>query len=129
MTASEPVVRIRPEERVEGDPTAGMVREQAIAIDGMWSGLVRTEAHMTSGWHHHGDYDTSIYVLTGALRMECGPAGAVAIEAAPGDFVHVPKGAIHREGNPEDTESHLVVVRAGHGPPVINVDGPAPAES
>ncbi len=77
MTASDPAVRIRPEERVEGDLTAGMVREQAIAIDGMWSGLVRTEAHMTSGWHHHGDYDTSIYVLTGALRMECGPAGAV----------------------------------------------------
>ncbi len=129
MTASDPAVRIRPEERVEGDLTAGMVREQAIAIDGMWSGLVRTEAHMTSAWHHHGDYDTSIYVLTGALLMECGPAGAVTVEAGPGDFVHVPKGAIHRESNPEDTESHLIVIRAGYGPPVINVDGPAPAES
>ncbi len=81
MTASDPVVRIRPEERVEGDRTAGMVREQAIAIEGMWSGFVRTEAHMASAWHHHGDYDTSIYVLTGALRMECGPAGAVTVEA------------------------------------------------
>ena len=45
-----------------------------------------------------------------------------------GDFVHVPKGAIHREGNPSDEESHLVVVRAGQGPTTINVDGPARAE-
>lgn len=125
MAASDPVSRIRPEDRVEGDTTPGMVREQAIAVDGLWSGLVRTEAHMTSGWHHHGDYDTSIFVLTGTLRMECGPGGAVVVEAAPGDFVHVPKGAIHRESNPEDEESHLVVVRAGQGPPVVNMDGPA----
>ena len=129
MSARDLISRIRPEERVEGDPTPGMIRERAIAVDGMWSGLVRTEGHMTSGWHHHGDYDTSIYLVTGALRMECGPGGAVVVEAAAGDFVHVPKRAIHRESNPEDTESHLVVVRAGQGPPVVNVDGPAATES
>jgi uncharacterized RmlC-like cupin family protein len=49
------------------------------------------------------------------------------VEAGPGDFLHVPKGAIHREGNPGDEESRLVVVRAGHGPAVVNVDGPAMA--
>jgi uncharacterized RmlC-like cupin family protein len=125
MAASDAVSRIRPEDRVEGDPTPGMVREQAIAVDGMWSGMVRTEAHMTSGWHHHGDYDTSIFVVTGALRIEFGPGGADVVAAEPGDFVHVPKGAIHRESNPENEESHLVVVRAGQGPPVVNVDGPA----
>ena len=41
-------------------------------------------------------------------------------------FLFVPKGAVHREGNPGETESHLVVTRAGTGPPVINVEGPAP---
>ncbi len=46
-------------------------------------------------------------------------------EAGPGDFLHVPRGAIHREGNPGDEESRLVVVRAGHGPAVVNVDAPA----
>jgi uncharacterized RmlC-like cupin family protein len=129
MASSESVSRIRPEDRVEGDPTPGMVREQAIAVDGMWSGLVRTEGHMTSGWHHHGDYDTSIFVVSGALRIEWGPGGAVVVEAAPGDFVHVPKGVIHRESNPEDHESHLVVVRAGQGPPSVNVDGPDAPQS
>ena len=74
-----------------------MVREQAIATAGMWSGLVRTEASMTSGWHHHGDYETAIYVLSGRLRMESGLAGSKVVEAGPGDFVYVPRHKIHRE--------------------------------
>jgi uncharacterized RmlC-like cupin family protein len=102
-----------------------MIREQAVDIDGMWAGLVRTDAHMISGWHHHADYDTSIYVVDGSLRMEFGPGGTDVVEAGPGDFLHVPKGAIHREGNPSDHESQIIVVRAGKGPAVINVDGPA----
>jgi uncharacterized RmlC-like cupin family protein len=125
MDSSQPVTRVSPAERVEGERTSGMTREQAIAVPGMWAGLVRTEAHMTTGWHHHADYDTSIYVISGSLRMESGLGGSQVVEAGPGDFLHVPKGAIHREGNPADEESQLVVVRAGHGPAVVNVDGPA----
>jgi uncharacterized RmlC-like cupin family protein len=104
-----------------------MAREEAIAVEGLWAGLTTTDAGMTSAWHHHGDYDSSIYVVSGSLRMESGPGGAEVIDAQPGDFLFVPKGAIHREGNPGHAESHLVVVRAGSGPPVVNVDGPAPA--
>jgi uncharacterized RmlC-like cupin family protein len=125
MDASRSVRRVTPSERTEGDQTQGMIREQAIAVGGMWAGFVRTEPQMISGWHHHGDYDTSIYVVSGALRMESGPGGSEVVEAGPGDFLHVPKGAIHREGNPGSEESHIVVVRAGHGPAVVNVDGPA----
>lgn len=126
MDAGQPVTRVTAAERVEGEHTPGMTREQAIAVPGLWAGFVRTEAQMTTGWHHHADYETSIYVVSGSLRMESGPGGAEVVEAGPGDFLHVPKGAIHREGNPGDEESHLVVVRAGHGPAVVNVDGPAP---
>jgi uncharacterized RmlC-like cupin family protein len=125
MAASDPVTLIHPEDRTQGDATPGMTREQATVTDGLWAGLVRTEAGMVSGWHHHGDYETSIYVLTGALRMESGPNGQAVVEAGPGDFLFVPRGAVHREANPGDTESQIVVVRSGHGPPVINVDGPA----
>ncbi len=102
-----------------------MVREQAIVTDGLWAGLVKTEPGMTSGWHHHGDYQTSIYVASGQLRMESGPGGHQVVDAAAGDFLHVPPGAVHREGNHGETESQLVVVRAGHGVPTVNVDGPA----
>jgi uncharacterized RmlC-like cupin family protein len=127
ISAADYVRLVRPRDRVEGERTPGMTREQAIAVDGMWAGLVRTEAHMTTGWHHHADYDTSIYVVDDSLRMQFGPGGNSRVKAGPGDFLHVPKGAIHREGSPSDEESHVVVVRAGHGPAVVNVAWPAPA--
>jgi uncharacterized RmlC-like cupin family protein len=122
--AEDKVVGVSPSGRVEGGYTPGMVREQAVATAGMWSGLVRTEAGMKSGWHHHGDYETAIYVLSGRLRMESGPAGSEVVEAGPGDFVYVPRDKVHRESNPSEKESQLVVVRAGTGEPVFNVDGP-----
>ena len=119
MAASDPVSRITPEGRVETDPTPGIVREQAIAVEGLWAGLARTAPGMSSGWHHHGEYQTSIYVVSGRLRMESGPGGGAVVEAVAGDFVHVPAGAIHRESNPSDAESHIVVVRAGQGVPTV----------
>lgn len=125
MAAADRVTRVAPQDRVESDPTPGMTREQAIAVDGLWAGLVRTKPGMSSSWHHHGAYETSIYVASGRLRMESGPGGRDVIDASSGDFLHVPAGAIHRESNPGEDESHLVVVRAGHGVPTVNVEGPA----
>jgi uncharacterized RmlC-like cupin family protein len=127
MAESDRARLVRPDDRVEADPTPGMVREQALESDGMWAGFVRTGPNATSGWHHHGEYESTIFVVAGGLRMESGPGGTDVVEAREGDFLYIPKGAIHREGNPDDTESHIVVVRAGHGPPTINVDGPAPS--
>lgn len=121
---SRGVRRIAPEERSEGAATAGMVREEAIATDRMWAGFARTAAGMISGWHHHGEYETAIYVMAGALHMEFGPGGADTLDGRPGDFLYVAPGAIHRESNPSDQESHLLVVRSGAGAPVVNVDGP-----
>jgi uncharacterized RmlC-like cupin family protein len=125
MAASDPVSLIRPEDRVEGDHTPGMTREQAAATEDMWAGLVRTEPHIVSGWHHHGDHETSIYVVSGVLRMESGSGGESIVNATPGDFLYVPREAIHRESNPGEVESQIVVVRSGQGPTVINVEGPA----
>jgi uncharacterized RmlC-like cupin family protein len=79
---------------------------------------------MVSGWHHHGDYESAIYVVSGALVMESGPGGRDVVEAGPGDYVYVPAGAVHRESNPTAEEAEIVVVRAGSGEPVFNVDGP-----
>jgi uncharacterized RmlC-like cupin family protein len=123
----ESIRRIAPGERIEGTATPGMVREQAIATDGLWAGHVRTEHGMVSGWHHHGGYETAIYVLSGGLKMEFGPGGNEALEAVPGDFVYVPAGVTHRESNPTRVESSIIVVRSGSGEPVVNVDGPEPA--
>jgi uncharacterized RmlC-like cupin family protein len=112
-------------ELTEGTSTPGMAREQAVATDGMWAGLVHTEPGMVSGWHHHGEFQTSIYVVSGVLRMEFGAGGAKAVDAAPGDFVYVAPYAIHREGNPTPAPATAVVFRAGQGEVVINVEAPA----
>jgi uncharacterized RmlC-like cupin family protein len=118
------VHRITPEERTLGVGTPGMIREEAVATEQMWAGLARTAAGMVSGWHHHGEHESTIFVLSGALRMEFGPGGGEVLEAGPGDFVYVARGAIHRESNPTDQDAQIVVVRSGRGEPVINVDGP-----
>ena len=117
---------VRPADRTEGQPTPGMRREQAAATGRSWAGHVTTEAGMVSAWHHHGDYESHIYVLSGALRMESGPGGSEVVDAGPGDFVFVPPHTVHREGNPTSDDATVVVVRAGSGEPVFNVDGPDP---
>ncbi len=122
---AEPVTLIGAADLRPGDPTPGMTRNVALHRDGMWSGTVDTDAGAVSAWHHHGEHDTTIYVVSGRMRLESGPDGEVAVEAGPGDFLRVPAGAIHRESNPGDDASHVVVVRCGHGAPTINVEGPA----
>ena len=118
------VTLVRPDERSEGQPTPGMHREQAVGTDRSWAGYVTTEGGMVSGWHHHGDYESHIFVVSGAMRIESGPGGSDVVDAQPGDFIFVPAHAVHREGNPTSDESAVVVVRAGSGEAVFNVAGP-----
>ena len=56
--------------------------------------------------------------------MESGANGSQTHRAGPGDFLHVPRGAVHRESNPSDQPSAAVVLRAGTGEVVVNVEGP-----
>jgi uncharacterized RmlC-like cupin family protein len=124
MAKRQRIVVVTPGERTPGPVTPGMERQQAVATEGMWSGVVRTDPGMVSGWHHHGDHETVIYVLTGSLRREFGPGGAETVEAAPGDFLHVPRRTVHREANPSAEPADIVVVRAGRGESTVNVEGP-----
>jgi uncharacterized RmlC-like cupin family protein len=125
MSDSDQVTTVHPADRQVADPTPGKVREQAIHVEGLWSGLVRTEPGVASGWHHHGDHDTSVYVVEGTVRIEFGPGGALSVEAGPGDFVHIPKHLVHREVNAGSTPSQEILTRSGTGPLTVNVDGPA----
>jgi uncharacterized RmlC-like cupin family protein len=124
MTPS--VRRITPNELLEGSPTPGMVREEAVSTERTWAGVATTDPGMVSGWHHHGDHESIIYVLSGAVRMEFGPGGSQILDAVPGDFLYVAVSAVHRESNPADEAARIVVVRSGSGEPVVNVGGPEP---
>jgi uncharacterized RmlC-like cupin family protein len=103
-----------------------MLREVAFVGDDRWVGHVRSEPGVRSGWHHHGETDTYFYVVHGSMELEFGPGGRQRLSAEAGDFVHVPRGLIHREGTTPDAPGEIVLVRMGAGPPVINVDGPEP---
>jgi uncharacterized RmlC-like cupin family protein len=121
---TDPVRKITPPERTQADPTAGIVREEAFATGRIWAGVAPTAPGMTSGWHHHGNNETTVYVETGTFRVEFGSHGTDVCEGHPGDFVFVPPNVVHRESNPSDEESRLIVVRAGSDQPTYNVDGP-----
>jgi uncharacterized RmlC-like cupin family protein len=118
---------IKPGDRTDTAQTAGMTREEAATGPGYWSGIVTAEPGTVSGWHHHGDHDSVVYVVSGIFRVESGADGRDVADASAGDFMLISKGAVHREINPGEETSTLVVVRVGSGEPVFNVDGPEPA--
>ena len=118
------LVRVADRKR-ETTQTPGMEREQAVRTPSMWAGVAKTAGHTFSGWHHHGAYESAIFVLRGRVRLEYGKGGREVLEADPGDTLYVAPGEVHREGNPDDEPSEIVVVRGGSGEIVVNVDAPA----
>ena len=102
--------------------TKGMLRKELVTTPGSCVGMVSTESGFVSGWHHHGDYDTFIYVVSG--EMEFGKDEKESCLAKPGEVLFVPKGTVHRESNPSTEKQVLFGVRVGKGDPVFNVDNP-----
>jgi uncharacterized RmlC-like cupin family protein len=109
--------RITPGERLTSvGQHAGM--ERSIAISAPRTGSVRLYASLvTTGpgdktrIHHHGECETSIYILSGTARYTFGPTGLEhAFEADAGDFVYIPAGEIHVEENASATEPLVVVL-------------------
>jgi uncharacterized RmlC-like cupin family protein len=118
---AEPVRVVRSSDLEPADPTPGMQRARAFEVPSLWAGRVETQPGSVSGWHHHDVNQTSLYVVSGVMRLEFeGYDGHV--DAAAGDFVHVPAHTVHRESNPTDEPSVAVVARAGGGVPTVNVE-------
>ena len=117
---SLPIDKVAAGDLAPGQSTPGMTRFEAIVLDDVWSGLVKTEPGATSGWHHHGEHDTIAYVVGGAFRVET--ADGAMVQGDVGDFVHVPARTVHRESNPTSQTAEVVLVRRGTGEVVVNVD-------
>src|SRR2546428_7472361 len=128
MTTKQLETRVvKPRERTrETGQTPGMIREQAIRTDRVWAGVALNEALALSGWHHHGDHESVIYVLTGRARLECGPGGKTVLEAGTGRFLFVPPREIHRGGNPGRGPAGVGLVRRGGGGSVRDGARPGP---
>jgi len=120
---SQPVRVFTQADLVAADPTPGMSRQRAFELPTLWSGQVETAPGAVSGWHHHDLNETSLYVVSGVLRLEF-EGGEGYVDARAGDFVHVPAFTVHRESNPTDEPSVAVIARSGGGVPTVNVDAP-----
>ena len=120
---SEPIRVFRPRDLVAADPTSGMLRSRAFELPILWAGRVETAPGAISGWHHHDLNESSLYVVSGVLRLEF-EGGDDYLDAIAGDFVHVPAYTVHRESNPTDEPSIAIIARAGGGIPTVNVDPP-----
>lgn len=66
-------------------------------------------------------------MVHGRARFEFGPRGRESVEVVEGGYFHVPAGVVHRDVNPSDESQEFVLVFAGGGPLVVDVDGPDPA--
>lgn len=126
VTPVELARRVGRDDLQAGPQTAGIVRLQAFEDGETWFGEARTEPGMSSGWHHHAEHCTYVYVVQGRLRLESGPGGREVADLGPGEYAQIPPHAVHRESNPADEESLLILARRGSGPTVVNVDGPDP---
>ena len=118
---------IRPADRVSELASGAMRREAAIskAITGaqkVWTGYVELDPGEISAAHHHGDAESSIYVISGHARF-VHPGGA--LDAEPGDFVWVPPHVVHIEVNRSSSELiRMVVSRSTQDALVFNVETP-----
>ncbi len=116
---------VRASER--GTPTVvtpGMERQQAYAGEGVWIGTVQTQPGVATGWHHHNDYESFVFVLKGKARMEFGPGGRDVVICLPGDLIEVPRRVIHREVTEGDAPVEAVLFRVGAGEVTTNTEGP-----
>ena len=122
--ADEPAV-VSAEDLVpfRASPTHGIDRQQAFAAEDRWFGRIRMMPDGWSGWHHHAETDTYLFVVSGELEFEYGTEGKIASVAA-GEFGYIPHRVVHRERAVPGVGCDVVLVRIGRGPTVVNVDGP-----
>ncbi|HSL34659.1 MAG TPA: cupin domain-containing protein [Candidatus Limnocylindrales bacterium] len=109
--------RVRPADRTTSTgQNSDMERSIAVSAElvgsvGLYSSIVTTAPGGKTRIHHHGECETSIFVLSGRARYTWGPTGLEhAMDADAGDFVYIPAGEVHVEENASDSEPLVVVL-------------------
>jgi uncharacterized RmlC-like cupin family protein len=124
MASRVPTVVARGERRAATGLPTGSAGEEAFADAGAWVGFLGLAPGASSGWHHHGEWDSYACVLSGVLRWEFGAAGGDAIEIGPGDTGFMPAWQVHRDVSAGTEELSMILFRAGRGELTVNVPGP-----
>lgn len=109
--------------------TYGMVRragvcESTVGASKIWMGETRMAPGVVSGAHHHGENETSIYVLSGNpvfISMVNGVEERITTN--PGDYVYVPPFVPHIESNElSEHEAVVIIARSSQEAIVENLD-------
>jgi len=109
--------RVTPSERATSAGQNGdMERSIAVSADtvgsvGLYSSVVTTAPGGKTRIHHHGECETSIFIVSGRAHYTWGPTGLEdAMDASAGDFIYIPGGEVHVEENASATEPLVVVL-------------------
>ena len=124
----QPELIRRADRRAATGLPAGSRGEEAFADPGAWVGFIDLPPGATSGWHHHGEWDSYACVLRGVLRWEYGVDGREALEVHAGDVGRMPAHVVHRDVSAGDEDLSMILFRAGEGPLTFDVEGPAAGE-
>jgi uncharacterized RmlC-like cupin family protein len=122
-------------EELAGNPGQNADMERIIAVSrdtvgsqNLYSSIVRTGPGGRTEVHHHGECETSIYILKGQARFYSGDGLREVTDANEGDFIYVPAHEVHVEANASDTDELVVLLsRNCPGSVVHYVEGEIPA--
>ena len=115
--------------------TPGMSRSEAVSSrtvgsERVWMGQTTVAPQTASANHHHGDSETAIYVVSGnPVFVFVEDGREVRLTPEPGDYVFVPPFTPHREENPTDDETVVVIARSSQEAIVVNLPGPLTGEA
>ena len=108
---------------------AGMERVIAVSRDtvgstNLYSSIVTTAPGGRTEVHHHGECETSIYILKGTARFYWGDGLNDIVDADEGDFVYVPAFEVHVEENISPTAPLVVLLSRNCGGSVVHYVDP-----
>ena len=103
------------------------VSRDTVGSKQLYSSIVTTAPLGRTEIHHHGECETSIYILSGRARFYSGEGLREIVEAAQGDFIYVPAYEVHVEENASDSEPLVVLLSRNCAGSVVHyVDGALP---
>ena len=96
----------------EGMQRFAAISGRSVGAEKIWMGETYVSPRTVSGNHHHGEFETAIFVRSGNPEFVFHDSvEEVRIATAPGDYIFVPPFVPHREEN-RDPEHPAVIVIA-----------------
>jgi uncharacterized RmlC-like cupin family protein len=103
------------------------ISHDTVGSEKLYSSIVNTRPGGRTEIHHHGECETSIYILKGRARFYSGETLRDITDAEEGDFIYVPAYEVHVEENASETEPLVVLLSRNCAGSVVHyVDGTLP---